>query len=72
MRTRRDRTPSVVILGGPNGAGKSTAAPHLLRGTLRVDEFVNTDTIAQGLSAFRPDTAAVEAGRVMLQGRRGA
>ena len=56
----------VVVLGGPNGAGKSTAAPRLLRGSLRVEEFVNADTLAQGLSAFRPENAAVEAGRIML------
>lgn len=62
-----DRTsPGVVVLGGPNGAGKSTAAPRLLRGSLRVDEFVNADTLAQGLSAFRPEDAALEAGRIML------
>ena len=60
------RPPSVVVLGGPNGAGKSTAAPRLLRGALRVDEFVNADTLAQGLSAFRPEAAAVGAARVML------
>jgi len=60
-------TPSVVVLGGPNGAGKSTAAPRLLRGALRVDEFVNADTLAQGLSAFRPEAAAIEAARVMLK-----
>ena len=54
------------MLGGPNGAGKSTAAPRLLRGSLRVEEFVNADTLAQGLSAFRPENAAVEAGRIML------
>jgi len=58
--------PSIVVLGGPNGAGKSTAAPRLLRGALRVDEFVNADTLAQGLSAFRPEAAAVGAARVML------
>ena len=61
------RTPDVVVLGGPNGAGKSTAAPRLLRGPLRVDEFVNADTLAQGLSAFRPQDVAVEAGRITLQ-----
>lgn len=55
------------MLGGPNGAGKSTAAPSLLRGALRVDEFVNADTLAQGLSAFRPEAAAIEAGRVVLR-----
>ncbi|MGQ0732223.1 MAG: zeta toxin family protein [Acidobacteriota bacterium] len=59
--------PTVVVLGGPNGAGKSTTAPRLLRGTLRVDEFVNADTLAQGLSAFRPEAAAVDAGRIMLR-----
>ena len=58
---------SVVVLGGPNGAGKTTAAPRLLRGTLRVDEFVNADTLAQGLSAFRPEDAAINAGRIMLE-----
>jgi predicted ABC-type ATPase len=31
-----------------------------------VEEFVNADTLAQGLSAFRPEEAALEAGRVML------
>lgn len=60
-------TPSgVVVLGGPNGAGKSTAAPRLLRGPLRVEEFVNADTLAQGLSAFRPQDVAIEAGRITL------
>jgi predicted ABC-type ATPase len=58
---------SAVVLGGPNGAGKSTAAPQLLRGTLAVDEFVNADTLAQGLSAFRPEDVAIEAGRVTLE-----
>jgi predicted ABC-type ATPase len=59
-------SPAVVVLGGPNGAGKSTAAPRLLRGSLKVEEFVNADTLAQGLSAFRPQDVAVEAGRLTL------
>jgi predicted ABC-type ATPase len=59
-------SPLLVVLAGPNGAGKSTSAAHLLRGALAVDEFVNADTIAQGLSAYRPETAAVAAGRAML------
>lgn len=60
-------TPLVVVLGGPNGAGKSTSAARLLREALWVEEFVNADTIAQGLSAYRPEAAAVAAGRVMLE-----
>lgn len=59
-------SPSVVILAGPNGAGKSTVAPALLQGALAVDEFVNADVIAQGLSAFEPDRVAIAAGRIML------
>ena len=60
------RMPLVVVLAGPNGAGKSTSAARLLRGAFAVEEFVNADTIAQGLSAYRPESAAVTAGRVML------
>lgn len=58
--------PNVVVLAGPNGAGKSTTGPALLRDTLGITEFVNADTIAQGLSAFDPAGSAVGAGRVML------
>lgn len=60
------KVPRVIILAGPNGAGKSTSAPMLLRDTFSVDEFVNADAIAQGLSAFRPESVALEAGRIML------
>jgi len=58
--------PNLILLAGPNGAGKSTAAPDLLRGALHVNEFVNADVIARGLSAFHPEGAAIDAGRVML------
>jgi predicted ABC-type ATPase len=57
----------VVVLAGPNGAGKSTTAPALLRDSLAVTEFVNADTIAQGLSGFDPDGSALEAGKIMLR-----
>jgi len=61
------RPPQVIVLAGPNGAGKSTSAPILISETLGIDEFVNADVIAQGLSAFRRDSVAMEAGRIMLQ-----
>lgn len=57
----------VIVIAGPNGAGKSTTAPAILNGALGVTEFVNADTIAQGLSAFNPEKAAFQAGRVMLE-----
>lgn len=58
--------PHVIVISGPNGAGKTTAAPTLLNETLQVSDFVNADTVAQGLSAFAPETAAIQAGRTML------
>ena len=61
-----DVTPLVVVIAGPNGAGKSTTSQRLLRGALAVNEFVNADTIAQGLSAFKPESVAIAAGRLML------
>jgi predicted ABC-type ATPase len=61
------KTPHIIIIAGPNGAGKSTTAPALLQGTLGVTEFVNADVIAQGLSAFNPERAAIHAGRIMLE-----
>jgi predicted ABC-type ATPase len=60
------RVPLAVVIAGPNGAGKSTMAPRLLQDALAVSEFVNADAIATGLSAFRPDSVAIGAGRVML------
>src|SRR4051794_29638502 len=59
--------PVCIVLGGPNGAGKSTASRALLAETLRVMTFINADVIAQGLSGFKPESVAAEAGRIMLQ-----
>jgi predicted ABC-type ATPase len=58
--------PIVLVLAGPNGAGKSTLAPVLLRENLSVRDYVNADTIAQGLSAFASEEQAFRAGRIML------
>ena len=60
-------TPHLTVLAGPNGAGKSTSAPLLLKGTLGVTEFVNADVVALGLSAFAPEKAALQAGKIMLE-----
>jgi predicted ABC-type ATPase len=57
---------NVIVIAGPNGAGKSTLAPALLRDTFGILEYVNADTIAEGLSAFAPEDASFDAGRVML------
>jgi predicted ABC-type ATPase len=60
-------SPYLVILGGINGAGKTTASRQLLAGTLKLQTFVNADTIARGLNEFAPESAAFQAGRLMLQ-----
>jgi predicted ABC-type ATPase len=59
-------SPNIVVVAGPNGSGKSTAAPALLRDYLGIIEFVNADVIAQGLSGFRVESVAMQAGRIML------
>ena len=63
---QQPRPPRIVALAGPNGADKSTTAERLLRGPIAVDEFVNADVIAQGLSGFAPERVAMAAGRVMM------
>lgn len=59
--------PSLILLAGPNGAGKSTTAPSLLRDEVGPITFLNADTVAQGLSSYRPEDVAIQAGRVVLQ-----
>ncbi len=59
--------PSVLMFAGCNGAGKSTSAGVLLPHYAGLEEFVNADTIARGLSAFNPEGMAITAGRIMLE-----
>jgi predicted ABC-type ATPase len=58
--------PRVVVIAGPNGAGKSTLAAEIVGKVFGIAEFVNADTIAQGLSGFSPAAVALQAGRIML------
>ncbi|HEY7090104.1 MAG TPA: zeta toxin family protein [Tepidisphaeraceae bacterium] len=57
----------IVIIAGPNGAGKTTFAREFLPREAGFLEFINADLIAQGLSPFAPEAAAIQAGRIMLQ-----
>lgn len=56
----------ILIIAGPNGAGKTTFATEFLPNEADCPIFVNADLIAAGLSPFRPDLAAIRAGRLML------
>ncbi|MFA5804722.1 MAG: zeta toxin family protein [Melioribacteraceae bacterium] len=59
--------PQIFLIGGPNGAGKTTSAMSLLPDFLGINEFVNADTIAFGLSAFNSATVSFSAGKIMLR-----
>ena len=55
----------LLILAGPNGAGKTTIAESLLK-EIGIEEFVNVDQIAKGLSMLHPSSVAFQAGRIAL------
>lgn len=57
----------VIVIDGPNGAGKTTFARSFLPAEAQLPRFINADLIAAGLAPFAPETAAVRAGRLMLQ-----
>ena len=56
----------IVIIAGPNGAGKTTFAREYLAADKGRAVFVNADLIAAGIEPFRPEVAALRAGRIML------
>ncbi len=57
---------NLYIIAGCNGAGKTTASFTVLPEMLNCDEFINADEIARGISPFKPEKAAIEAGKLML------
>lgn len=57
---------NLYIIAGCNGAGKTTASFSILPEILGCKNFVNADEIARGLSPFKPQAVAVQAGRLML------
>jgi predicted ABC-type ATPase len=64
---RPARHPRCIIIAGPNGSGKTTFAREFLLREVGVIHFVNADLIAGGLSPLRPELAARQAGRLVLQ-----
>ncbi len=57
----------ILIIAGPNGAGKTTFAIEFLPNEADCPIFVNADSIAAGLSPFRPSSVAFRAGRLMIE-----
>ena len=64
---KKDQRPNLYIIAGPNGAGKTTFARKFLPDYAKCLEFVNVDLIANGISPFDPERAALRAGRIMLE-----
>lgn len=57
----------IIIIAGPNGAGKTTFARSFLPEEAQCPRFINADLIAAGLAPFAPESAAIKAGRLMLE-----
>jgi predicted ABC-type ATPase len=56
----------IIVIGGPNGAGKTTTARSLLP-KMGLGDFVNADDIARALSPNDVESAALAAGRAMIE-----
>ena len=57
----------IIVIAGPNGAGKTTFAKQYLAQREQPLPFVNTDLIAAGIAPLCPESAALLAGRLMLE-----
>jgi predicted ABC-type ATPase len=57
----------IIIIAGPNGAGKTTFAKAFLPNEANCTAFINADLIAAGIAPFAPESAAIAAGRIMLE-----
>ena len=56
----------IIAIAGPNGTSKTTFAREFLPNEAAVLQLINADLIAAGLSPFAPESAALQAGRLML------
>jgi len=61
------RSRKVHVIAGPNGSGKTTFAIRFLPEYAKCPNFVNADLIAQGLAPFGPESAAIKAGKLVLE-----
>ena len=67
MASRATANPNVYIIAGSNGDGKTIFARKFLPLYAKCPNFINADLIAQGLSPFNPEGAAIKAGRLVLE-----
>ncbi len=55
------------IIAGANGSGKTTFANNFLPQEAQCLNYVNADLIAAGLSPFKPESVALQAGKLQLK-----
>ena len=58
--------PTLLVIAGSNGVGKTTFAKNFLKKYPNCNQFINSDLIASGLSPIKPESASLEAGKLML------
>ena len=61
----KTKQPRLIVLAGPNGVGKTTFARTFLP-EARIDEFLNADLLASGLTPLKPEASAFSAARLLL------
>lgn len=54
------------MIAGPNGAGKTTTAMPFITNEM-IDEFINADEIARGLSPLHPEKMSLAASKLLLK-----
>src|SRR5439155_20725352 len=66
-RAMPEQRPQLRVIAGPNGSGKTTFVRDFLPRYVSIPHFVNADLIAAGLAPFAPETAALRAGRLVIE-----
>ncbi len=57
---------NLYVIAGPNGSGKTTFAREFLPAYANCSNFMNADLFAQAFAPFSPESAALKAGKLLL------